>query len=45
VTSKARKQQLRWQVSNGNDQAKRRAAVEELRRIGEHERRLRAGGS
>lgn len=43
MTSTARKKQLSWQARNGSDQAKRRAASQELRRIGEHERRLRGG--
>lgn len=44
MTSKARKQQLAWQARNGSTQEIRRAAVKELRRIGEHERRLGGGG-
>lgn len=43
MTSDARKKQLAWQARNGNTQETRRAAVSELRRIGEHERRLRGG--
>jgi hypothetical protein len=43
VTSKARKDQLAWQARNGSSQDRRREAVRELRRIGEHERRLRGG--
>lgn len=43
MTSQARKRQLAWQARNGTDQAKRREAVSELRRIAEHERRIRAG--
>lgn len=43
MTSNARKKQLAWQVSNGSDEKKRRAAAQELRRIGEHERRLKGG--
>ena len=43
MTSNARKKQLRGQASNGSTQETRRAAVRELRRIGEHERRLRGG--
>lgn len=43
MTSQARKKQLAWQASNGSDPAKRRAAVQELHRIGAHERRLRSG--
>ena len=43
MTSQARKKQLSWQARNGSDPAKRHAAVQELSRIGEHERRLRGG--
>lgn len=43
MTSQARKKQLAWQATNGSDENKRRAAVQELYRIGAQERRLRAG--
>lgn len=42
MTSQARKKQLQWQVRNGSTQKGRRAASDELRRIAEHERRLRS---
>lgn len=42
MTSQARKRQLAWQARHGTTQETRRAATEELRRIGEHERRLRS---
>lgn len=42
MTSKARKKQLAWQVRNGHSHQSRLAAVRELARIGEQERRVRA---
>ena len=41
-TSQFRKKQLSQQARNGSTQEIRAAAVRELHRIGEHERRLRS---
>ena len=43
MTSNIRKKQLSWQARNGANPETRRAAVQELCRIGAHERRLRSG--